>query len=153
MNAFKPETVEAIRKAYPDMDSILNDPQFDSYVEAYIDRLEKNRRHARNKIRLNASEKMYHMSVQFKRTPLDWFLESLYCKSTKALIDAFNQIAQKRGGFTRSQREVITSIVHAAAKELVNSKAKDHEAANVIRATVARTKRAPSGSKGQVCHP
>jgi len=146
--AISPETVEAMRKAYPDMDSILNDPDFGHFIKAHIKRIEDDRVLARHTIRQKASEGIYHMPIEFKRTPFDWFLESIYCNNTGHLIDAFNQIAQKRGGFTRSQREVITSIVHAAAKELVNSKAKDYESANIIRATVARTKRAPSGSKG-----
>jgi len=141
--AISPETVEAMRKAYPDMDSILNDPDFGHFIKAHIKRIEDDRGLARHRIRQKADT-----PVQFKRTPFDWFLESVYCNNTGHLIDAFNQIAQKRGGFSRSQREVITSIVHAAAKELVNSKAKDYESANIIRATVARTKRAPSGSKG-----
>ena len=141
--AISPETVEAIRKAYPDMDSILNDPDFGHFIKAHIKRIEDGRGLARHRIRQKADT-----PVQFKRTPFDWFLESIYWYNVKALVDAFNQIAHKRGGFSRSQREVITSVVHAAAKELVNSKAEDYESANVIRSIASRSKRPPKGLEG-----
>lgn len=147
----KEETIQAMREKYPDMDSIINDPEFETFVGAHIRRIDCGRNQARDNIRIRASEKHYINPIQFKRTPWDWFRESGF--SNNGVIEAFKLITKKQGGYSRSQRDVITSIIKAAATNFINSKAKDHEAANVIRATVAHTKRAPSGSKGKVCNP